>query len=111
LLARDVAHARGTTSAVGDELPDTTHRLLRPLQNRPATHRFHQNFRVPSSDCNFAPSIISKPQNRGTTIPVLTGVVDAQELYNYSNFNPNDDNDVSTSASLWRIQVGVSYSF
>ncbi len=42
---------------------------------------------------------------------MLTGVVDAQELYNYSNFNPNDDNDVSTSASLWRIQVGVSYSF
>lgn len=50
-------------------------------------------------------------RSRGTTIPVLTGGVDAQGRYVYSNFNPNDDNDVSTSASLWRIQVGVSYSF
>ncbi len=42
---------------------------------------------------------------------MLTAVVDAQGRYNYSNFNPSDDNDVTTSASLWRIQVGVSYLF
>lgn len=50
-------------------------------------------------------------RSRGSSIPVLTGGVDAQGRYNYYNFNPNDDNDVTTSASLWRIQVGVNYSF
>ncbi|UUL83170.1 TonB-dependent receptor [Sphingomonas qomolangmaensis] len=50
-------------------------------------------------------------RSRGTSIPVLSGGVDAQGRYNYYNFNPNDDNDVTTSASLWRIQVGVNYSF
>ena len=60
---------------------------------------------------NLLDSSLNLRRSRGGTIPVVTGGVDAQGRYVYSNFNPNDDNDIATSPSLWRIQVGVSYSF
>lgn len=50
-------------------------------------------------------------RSRGAAINTLTGGVDPQGRYVYNNFNPDDDNDIQTSSSLWRVQVGVSYQF
>jgi len=45
------------------------------------------------------------------TVDLYDGGVDAQGRYIVSGFNPEDDNNVSTSSSIWRIQVGVRYEF
>ena len=37
--------------------------------------------------------------------------IDDQGRYVIDRFNPDDDNDIQTSSSLWRIQVGVRYEF
>lgn len=50
-------------------------------------------------------------RSRGTAVSLVQGSVDQEGRYVYQNFNPDDDNDVTTSATLWRVQFGVSYSF
>jgi len=50
-------------------------------------------------------------RRRNFTTPVITTAVDAQGRYVLSNFLPDDQNFVQTSASLWRIQFGVRYQF
>ena len=35
----------------------------------------------------------------------------AQGRYVITGFNPDDDQQISTSASVWRIQLGVRYEF
>lgn len=42
---------------------------------------------------------------------VVDGNVDSQGRYVINDFNLTDDNNIQTSSSLWRIQVGVSYEF
>ncbi len=37
--------------------------------------------------------------------------VDAQGRYIINSFSPDDNNDITSSASLWRLKVGVSYAF
>lgn len=40
-----------------------------------------------------------------------TNPVDAQGRYIINSFAPDDRNDITTSASLWRLKFGVSYKF
>jgi len=47
----------------------------------------------------------------GQVVDLVDGGVDAQGRYVISGFNPDDTESVSTSASVWRIQVGVRYEF
>ena len=47
----------------------------------------------------------------GQVVDVVDGGVDSQGRYIISGFNPDDTESVSTSASVWRIQIGVRYEF
>lgn len=47
----------------------------------------------------------------GQVVDLVDGGVDAQGRYIISGLNPDDDENISTSASAWRIQVGVRYEF
>ena len=50
-------------------------------------------------------------RSRDLMVPVVDGGVDSQGRYIISNFNPQDEEFVSTSSSAWRVQVGVRYEF
>lgn len=50
-------------------------------------------------------------RNRSYNTPIVEGGVDSAGRYIYNNFNPNDQEIVRTSSSLWRIQFGISYEF
>lgn len=52
---------------------------------------------------------VDDPDNPGSTISV--GGVDDQGRYAISGFNPDDRLNVSTTSSIWRMQVGVRYEF
>ncbi|APE26871.1 TonB-dependent receptor [Aurantiacibacter gangjinensis] len=45
------------------------------------------------------------------TVPLVRGRVDDQGRYIIDRFNPDDENFVSSSASIWKIQFGVRYEF
>jgi Carboxypeptidase regulatory-like domain len=47
----------------------------------------------------------------GQIVDVVDGGVDDQGRYIISDFNPDFEQQVSTSASAWRIQIGARYSF
>lgn len=47
----------------------------------------------------------------GQLIDVVDGDVDSAGRYVISGFNPDDDRNIVTTASAWRIQVGVRYEF
>lgn len=47
----------------------------------------------------------------GQVVDLVDGGVDAQGRYIISGLNPDDDENISTSSSAWRIQVGVRYEF
>jgi carboxypeptidase family protein len=47
----------------------------------------------------------------GQVVDVVDGGVDDQGRYIISDFNPDFEQQVSTSASAWRIQIGARYSF
>ena len=47
----------------------------------------------------------------GQLVDVVDGDFDAQGRYVITGFNPDDDQQISTSASVWRIQLGVRYEF
>jgi len=47
----------------------------------------------------------------GQVVDLVDGGVDDQGRYIISGFNPDDTENVSTSASVWRIQIGVRYEF
>ncbi|MCB2058877.1 MAG: TonB-dependent receptor [Novosphingobium sp.] len=47
----------------------------------------------------------------GQLVDLVDGGVDDQGRYIITDFNPDDDAFISTSASAWRIQVGVRYEF
>ncbi|MDJ0979055.1 MAG: TonB-dependent receptor [Erythrobacter sp.] len=51
------------------------------------------------------------PDADGDFDQISAGAVDSQGRYSISNFAPDDDNDVTQSASAWRIQIGVRYEF
>ncbi len=46
----------------------------------------------------------------GTGSSAVSGV-DAQGRYIYGAFNPDDQNQIQLSSSLWRIQLGIRYEF
>ncbi len=48
---------------------------------------------------------------RGDFVDLVDGDVDDQGRYVISGFNPDDEEFISTSSSIWRIQVGVRYEF
>jgi len=50
-------------------------------------------------------------RNRDYAVAVVDGGVDAQGRYVITNFNPDDEEIVRTSSSVWRIQVGLRYEF
>jgi hypothetical protein len=45
------------------------------------------------------------------TVELVDVSVDSAGRYNITNFNPNDQNLIGLSASIWKIQVGVRYEF
>lgn len=47
----------------------------------------------------------------GEFVDLVDGGVDAQGRYIITGFNPDDDNNVGFSSSIWRIQLGVRYEF
>ena len=48
---------------------------------------------------------------RGNFVDLVDGGVDDQGRYILSGFNPDDQEFISTTSSIWRIQVGVRYEF
>ncbi len=60
---------------------------------------------------NFIDDSANITRSRGEFVDLVDGGVDDQGRYIISGFNPDDQNNVSTSASIWRIQVGVRYEF
>jgi hypothetical protein len=50
-------------------------------------------------------------RNRGGLVDVVDGGVDAAGRYVISGFNPDDQNRVGFSSSVWRIQIGARYRF
>lgn len=50
-------------------------------------------------------------RNRDYAVPVARAGFDDQGRYIISDFNPEDEELVGSSASVWRIQVGVRYEF
>jgi len=47
----------------------------------------------------------------GEFVDLVDGGVDAQGRYVIKGFNPDDNNNVGFSSSIWRIQLGVRYEF
>lgn len=47
----------------------------------------------------------------GQLVDVVDGGYDSQGRYVITGFAPDDEEQISTSASVWRIQVGVRYEF
>ncbi len=47
----------------------------------------------------------------GEFVDLVDGGVDADGRYIITGFNPDDDNNVGFSSSIWRIQLGVRYEF
>lgn len=47
----------------------------------------------------------------GQVVDLVDGGVDDQGRYIITGFNPDDEQQISTSASVWRIQLGVRYEF
>lgn len=45
------------------------------------------------------------------TVDLVDVGVDAQGRYILSGFNPDDENFISTSSSIWKVQIGVRYEF
>lgn len=63
---------------------------------------------------NFIDSSENVFRRRGGNAGLVTlvdGGVDSQGRYIISNFNPDDENSIGFSSSVWRIQVGVRYKF
>ena len=60
---------------------------------------------------NFVDADWNVSRNRGNLVDVVDGGVDAQGRYIISGFNPDDRNNTGFSSSVWRIQLGVRYSF
>lgn len=50
-------------------------------------------------------------RSRGTSLTLADGNVDAQGRYVYNNVRTSFNNFIGSTASLWRVQFGVSYSF
>ncbi len=48
---------------------------------------------------------------RGDFVDVVDGGVDSDGRYIISGFNPDDQNFVGTTSSIWRIQIGARYEF
>jgi hypothetical protein len=47
----------------------------------------------------------------GQVVDIVDGGVDDQGRYIITDYNPDDEQNISTSASVWRIQVGIRYEF
>lgn len=47
----------------------------------------------------------------GQVVDLVDGGVDPQGRYIISGFNPDDQQNISTSASVWRVQIGARYTF
>jgi hypothetical protein len=47
----------------------------------------------------------------GQLVDLVDGDVDDQGRYIIDGFNPDDQERISTTASVWRIQLGVRYEF
>lgn len=60
---------------------------------------------------NFLDSSWNVFRNRDYVVPVVKGGIDDQGRYIISDFNPQDEEFVGSSASVWRIQLGVRYEF
>ncbi len=60
---------------------------------------------------NFIDDGANIVRTRNDFVDLVDGGVDNQGRYAISGFNPDDDNDIGTSSSIWRIQVGVRYEF
>jgi hypothetical protein len=50
-------------------------------------------------------------RSRGDFVDIVDGGVDSAGRYIVTGYNPDDNLNISQSASIWRIQVGVRYEF
>jgi len=60
---------------------------------------------------NFIDDGANIVRSRSQFVDLVDGDVDGDGLYVIDGFNPDDRNFVSTTSSIWRIQVGVRYEF
>lgn len=60
---------------------------------------------------NLIDSSANTVRARGGFVDVVDGAIDGQGRFIIDGFNPDDNEFVITSASLWRIVVGVRYEF
>lgn len=56
-------------------------------------------------------NVFSRRGGFSQTVDLYDGGVDPQGRYIVRGFNPEDENSISTSSSIWRIQIGVRYEF
>ncbi|QZH75079.1 MAG: carboxypeptidase regulatory-like domain-containing protein [Erythrobacter sp.] len=45
------------------------------------------------------------------TVELVDTSIDSEGRYRITNFNPNDQNQIGLSASIWKIQIGARYEF
>jgi hypothetical protein len=60
---------------------------------------------------NFLDSGSNRVKFRNQFVDLVDVDVDSEGRYDITGFNPDDDFDISTSASAWKFQVGVRYEF
>ncbi|MBB3764055.1 outer membrane beta-barrel protein [Sphingomicrobium lutaoense] len=60
---------------------------------------------------NFLDGSWNALRTRDRLVDVVDVEIDDQGRYEITGFNPDDDNDVLESASVWRAQVGIKYEF
>lgn len=60
---------------------------------------------------NFVDSKANRVIFRNSLVDVADVSVGPNGEYNVSDFNPNDNRNISTSASAWRLQIGARYEF
>ena len=60
---------------------------------------------------NFIDDGANISRSRDDFVDLVDGGVDDQGRYILTGFNPDDVSDVSTTSSIWRIQLGVRYEF
>ena len=60
---------------------------------------------------NFLDDSWNVSRARGDFVDLVDGGVDSEGRYIISDFNPDDQNFVGTTSSIWRIQIGARYEF
>ena len=60
---------------------------------------------------NLIDSGLNISRSRGYSVPLVDAGVDSQGRYIITNFDPDDEEFIRVSSSIWRIQLGIRYEF